>query len=74
MTMLHMTIADLAHEYAPYHNMPGFNEGAADYVVGRALLAAPGDGLWGQAYDRGAECAMRVQRCNDWVEAHVGLD
>jgi hypothetical protein len=70
--MLHITIQDIAHEYAPYHKMAGFHRGWLDYQAGR--MATPSEGVEGQAYDRGAECAMRVQRHNDWIERNVGLN
>jgi hypothetical protein len=43
--------------YAPYHTFPEFAEGYADYTAG--LRGIGYDGVQGQAYDRGAECAMR---------------
>jgi hypothetical protein len=70
--MMTMTIADIAHEYAPYNTMVGFHRGWLDYQAGRH--ATPSDGVEGQAYDRGQECAMRVQRHNEWITNNVGLD
>jgi hypothetical protein len=71
--MLHMTIEDIANEYAPYNKMEAFHEGVRDY--GRALDASRNyHGVYSQAYDRGAECAMRVQRHNDWIANNVGLN
>lgn len=69
--MLHLNIEDIAHQYAPYHTMAAFKQGAADYLAGRCQNL---EGVVGQAYDRGAECAMRVQRHNDWIEENVGLN
>jgi hypothetical protein len=43
--------------YTPYDTMAKFAEGFADYVAGRKLKKWPG--VFGRAYDRGAECAMR---------------
>jgi hypothetical protein len=71
MNMLHMDINDVAHEYAPYHKLPEFKIGFDDYLAGRRQRL---DGVEGQAYDRGAECAMRVTRHNEWVKQNVGLD
>jgi hypothetical protein len=45
--------------YAPYHTFPEFAEGYADYLVAGFRGY---DGVKGQAYDRGAECAMRRGR------------
>jgi hypothetical protein len=45
--------------YAPYHTFPEFAEGYADYKAGLRDIGY--DGVGGQAYDRGAECAMRRQ-------------
>jgi hypothetical protein len=53
--------AEEIERYAPYHTMPEFSAGLADYVahrpwpVGRISPNSAG----GQAYDRGSECAMR---------------
>ena len=53
-------------EYAPYHTMPEFQQGYDHYVAGiRPLLKGlcePYSGVAGQAYDRGAEFAMRTER------------
>jgi hypothetical protein len=72
MTMMKLTIADIAPEYAPYNTMAGFHRGWLDYQAGRD--AAPSEGVEGQAYDRGFECAMRVQLHNHWIANNVGLD
>jgi hypothetical protein len=53
--MMHMTIADLASEYAPYNEMPAFHLGVRDYQTGAVRSTELGG--HGQAYDRGAECA-----------------
>lgn len=48
-------------DYAPYHTLDAFAEGVADYS--RALDASRNyHGLYAQAYDRGQEYAMRVER------------
>jgi hypothetical protein len=45
--------------YQPYHTMQEFWRGRVDYLVN---VNREIDGVAGQAYDRGAECAMRRQR------------
>ena len=50
---------DEIERYAPYHTMPEFAEGYADY---QHCKYREFDGVAAQAYDRGAECAMRRQR------------
>ena len=50
---------DDIERYAPYHTLPAFEGGYRDYL--RGLDRSP-EGVDGQAYDRGAECAMRHQR------------
>jgi hypothetical protein len=46
--------------YAPYHTMPVFLQGHADYR--NQALSQDKQGVEAQAYDRGAECAMRRGR------------
>jgi hypothetical protein len=50
-------------DYAPYHTMTEFQQGYDDYMASRA---GPADNelseAGGQAYDRGAEYAMRTAR------------
>lgn len=59
-----MTFADLKltseelDRYAPYHTFPQFNEGFYDYARG-VNTNNLSDGVGAQAYDRGAEMAMR---------------
>jgi hypothetical protein len=53
-------------DYAPYHTMPEFDAGVADYGCGSPPLESLG-GVRQQAYDRGLEYAMRVVR---WNESH----
>jgi hypothetical protein len=52
-----------AEEYAPYNAMPEFWQGYQDYhsCIQRHVY----DGVKGQAYDRGAEFAMRLCRGQD---------
>jgi hypothetical protein len=45
--------------YTPYDTMAKFAEGFADYTAGRKLKKWPG--VFGRAYNRGADCAMRRQ-------------
>ncbi len=55
------TVNKLRGEYAPYDRMPAFDEGLEDYE--RGFDRSPRyHGIAGQAYDRGAECAMRMRR------------
>lgn len=49
--------------YAPYHTMRAFAAGFSDYSENSCYGATwNDDGVNGQAYDRGAECAMRRAR------------
>jgi hypothetical protein len=49
--------------YAPYHRWRMFQIGFDDYTIGeRWDHAFSQNSAEGQAYDRGAECAMRRQR------------
>jgi len=51
-------------DYAPYHTLPGFDRGITDYMERRYEnpYTGPREGLAAQAWDRGAEYAMRVVR------------
>lgn len=60
-------------EYAPYNKMPEFQQGYDYYVAGK-VPAFDIPGVAGQAFNRGAEAAMRVQRAEQWVKDNVGLD
>jgi hypothetical protein len=51
-----------AEEYAPYHTMPEFLLGYHDYLKGQLREY---EGVAGEAYDRGAEFAMRLCRGQD---------
>ena len=51
---------DEIERYAPYHTFPEFARGFSDY--NECIRWAWYDGVQAQAYDRGAECAMRRQR------------
>lgn len=60
-------------EYAPYHTMPEFQQGIDYYRAGKVpSFSIPG--VAGQAFDRGAECAMRIARAERWIEENVGLN
>lgn len=48
--------------YAPYQMMVEFGDGYTDWVLGNPYRQSFYNGVAGQAYDRGAECAMRRQR------------
>ena len=54
-------ILTIAAEYAPYNLYPAFQKGFDAYNAGR-ISNPHGDTADGQAWDRGAECAMRVKR------------
>jgi hypothetical protein len=47
--------------YAPYHTYPAFRRGYDDYIESRHDWSVINT-VEGQAYDRGAECAIRRQR------------
>lgn len=61
---IELTIEEI-ERYAPYHTMPGFSAGFNSYNRGDrwpGVTTHITDGIYAQAYDRGAECAMRRQR------------
>jgi len=58
----------IAREYAPYNLYQSFEEGFLAYQAGKIHNPYP-DGIDAQAWDRGAECAMRVWR---WERENVG--
>jgi hypothetical protein len=63
----------LAKEYAPYDTLPEFALGYAAYGTS-AMCPFDGPqfkGYQAQAWDRGLECAMRVQR---WIDRNVGAN
>ena len=69
----YVNVQEIKARYAPYHTMPEFEQGYADYMAGKIFIAnIPGVG--GQAYDRGAEAAMKVKNAARWVEVNVGKD
>ncbi len=55
------TVEQIKAEYAPYNKMPEFEEGYLMYMFGKVPAYEIG-GVAGQAFDRGAEAAMRVSR------------
>jgi hypothetical protein len=59
-------------EYAPYHIHPFFEAGYADYMDG--YRGSELTGVEAQAYERGQEAAMRVQRATEWVDDNAGAD
>lgn len=52
------TLAELLEEYAPYNRMQAFREG---FIAGKENPYNP-DSVEAQAWDRGAEAAMRWER------------
>lgn len=52
---------DEIERYAPYHTVLPFQHGYEDYMAGNRSREPGSDSVGGQAYDRGAECAMRRQ-------------
>lgn len=64
-------------EYAPYNKMPEFEHGFnahndKNYWLWNKPTTFTGVAL--QAYDRGSEAAMRVQKAECWITNNVGLD
>jgi hypothetical protein len=53
-------IADLAPEYAPYNQLPEFEEGLCAFALGIYTNPYNSFLVAAQAWDRGMECAMRV--------------
>jgi hypothetical protein len=49
-------------EYAPYNKMPAFKQGVKDYQAGKMRSPYSANSVEGQAYDRGQEYAMKMQR------------
>jgi hypothetical protein len=67
------TIEEMRAEYAPYDTMKEFDEGFAAYSRGEYVDRYT-NGLKGQAFDRGAECAMCWNRQLDWERDNVGAN
>lgn len=70
--MAYVNTQQIKAQYAPYNTIPAFEQGYADYLAGRASREL--QGVAGQAYDRGYEAGMKVQRANQWVEQNVGAN
>jgi len=68
---MYASVETFADEYAPYHTMAAFRAGVDDYQTERWSEYR---GFEAQAYDRGRECAMRVEQVNYWVAQNVGLN
>lgn len=62
-----------ASEYAPYHTMKEFQWGFSDYQNCTHTPVDP-DSAAGQAYDRGAEFAMRLAYIRNDTEQNVGAN
>lgn len=71
--MTYVNAATVKARYAPYDKMAAFEEGYRAYMEGRVPAHAIG-GVEGQAYDRGAEAAMRVLKMERWVAENVGAN
>lgn len=56
-----MTLKELCAQYPIYHKMPAFKLGFMDYQLG-IMVPEAYNGVEAQAYDRGAEAAMRWER------------
>jgi hypothetical protein len=61
---LNKTFNEIAHEYRPYDTLPGFADGVDAYMDRNYEnpFTDPRDGVKAQAWDRGAEAAMRFTR------------
>lgn len=68
-----VNIEAIKAEYAPYNKFPEFQQGY-DYYMAGGLPPFDIPGVAGQAFDRGAEAAMRVLRAQNRVNNNVGLD
>ena len=66
-------LVEIRADYRPYDTLPAFDQGFADYhnrlrVNPYDGLRGPGDGLKAQAWDRGANAAMRYNRFLNGLE------
>lgn len=68
----YINIEAIKAEYAPYNTMAAFQAGYQDYMDGTKPFDL--DGVDGQAYDRGQEAAMKVNRAARWIEENVGAN
>lgn len=73
----YINVQAIKAEYAPYHTMKEFELGYSDYMAGTSRLTSQ-DAVHltaaGQAYDRGANAAMKVRRQAYWIEQNVGAN
>jgi hypothetical protein len=59
----HVRLEAIAKTYAPYDRFPAFWQGVEDYLNGvHKVWEDRAGGVDGQAYDRGLNAAMRLQR------------
>jgi hypothetical protein len=61
-------LAQICNDYRPYDSLPAFTEGYNDYEAGKHRNPYEGDvskGVQAQAWDRGANAAMRYRRATD---------
>jgi len=70
-TPSYVNVAEIKAKYAPYNTFPEFEQGYTAYMSGMGKLVNL-DGVAGQAYDRGAEAAMKVKAATRRVEQNVG--
>ena len=66
-------LVEIRADYRPYDTLPAFDQGFADYQNRLRVnpydgLRGPGDGLKAQAWDRGANAAMRYNRFLNGLE------
>lgn len=65
-------VNDIRAEYTPYNNLPAFSQGMRDYHGHCSWQHL--EGVAAQAYDRGLECAMRIERAERWIDENVGAN
>jgi hypothetical protein len=58
---LPIALQHICEQYAPYYTMKEFGDGLRDYLADLNYSGLH-DGVGGQAYDRGAEAAMKYRR------------
>jgi len=61
-------LLQICSDYAPYDTLPAFTEGFNDYEAGKHRNPYDGhikQGVQAQAWDRGANAAMRYRRATD---------
>jgi hypothetical protein len=64
---IEQTDRPMPRDYAPYHTLPGFDEGITAHMEGQYEnpYTDPRDGVKAQAWDRGSEYAHRVCRYSE---------